>query len=281
MRVAIIGYGFVGKALEFGIKDNVKIFKVDPKLDTEISDLVDFRPDVCFICVPTPMNDDGTQNISILHDVIKEIKTLSISPLIVLKSTVLPKHLTKLKESISNLIYNPEFLRERSANEDFINSELILFGGEKEHTDDLSKFYKNHTNCINQKYQHTDLISASLIKYSINTFLATKVTFFNELYKLFKKSGSNDSWDNIVDIISTDKRIGDSHMQVPGHDEKFGFGGPCLPKDAKALISYSKELNKPMTILNQVIETNNKIRKTYETLSEREIEQNVNYNDDK
>ena len=70
-------------------------------------------------------------------------------------------------------------------------------------------------------------------------------------------------------------------MQVPGHDGKFGFGGPCLPKDCKALISYSKELNKPMTILNQVIETNNKIRKTYENLSEREIEQNVNYNDDK
>ena len=70
-------------------------------------------------------------------------------------------------------------------------------------------------------------------------------------------------------------------MQVPGHDGRLGFGGSCFPKDCKALISYSKELNKPMTILNQVIETNNKIRKTYETLTEREIEQNVNYNDDK
>ena len=281
MRVAIIGYGFVGKALEFGIKDNVEIFKVDPKLKTGISDLLDFKPNICFICVPTPMNDDGTQNISILQDVIKDFKMLSISPLIVVKSTVLPKHITELKEQIPNIIYNPEFLRERSANEDFINSELILFGGQKEHTDDLAKFYKNHTNCVNKTYQHTDLISASLIKYSINTFLATKVTFFNELYKLFKKSGSSDSWDNITNIISIDKRIGASHMQVPGHDGKFGFGGPCLPKDCKALISYSKELNKPLMILNQAIETNNKIRKSYDTLSEREIEQNVNYNDNK
>jgi UDPglucose 6-dehydrogenase len=85
----------------------------------------------------------------------------------------------------------------------------------------------------------------------------------------------------LYNINSIDKRIGTSHMQVPGHDGKFGFGGPCLTKDCKALISYSKELNKPMTILKQVIETNNKIRTTYDTLSEREIEQNVNYNDEK
>ena len=106
MRVAIIGYGFVGKALEFGIKDNVETFKVDPKLGTEISDLIDFKPHICFVCVPTPMNDDGTQNISILKDAIKEIKMMSISSLIVLKSTVLPNHFTELKELIPNLIYN-------------------------------------------------------------------------------------------------------------------------------------------------------------------------------
>ena len=280
MRVAIIGYGFVGKALEFGLKDNVETFKVDPKLGTEIYDLVDFKPDVCFVCVPTPMNDDGTQNISILQDVTKEITKLSISSLIVLKSTVLPKYFTELKKLIPNIIYNPEFLRERSANEDFINSELIIFGGQKEYTEDLAKFYKNHTNCVNQTYQHTDLISASLIKYSINTFLATKVTFFNELYKLFKKSGSSDSWDDIVEIISIDKRIGPSHMQVPGHDGKFGFGGACFPKDAQALFLYSDEVNAPMTLLKKAIENNNAIRNNYDSISKRELEQNINYSDD-
>ena len=70
-------------------------------------------------------------------------------------------------------------------------------------------------------------------------------------------------------------------MQVPGHDGKFGFGGACFPKDCKALFSYSKEVNRPMSVLRQVIDINNKIRTNYENLSEREIEQNINYNDDK
>ena len=70
-------------------------------------------------------------------------------------------------------------------------------------------------------------------------------------------------------------------MQAPGHDGKFGFGGPCLSKDCQALLAYSKEINKPMTLLKQVIETNNIIRNSYESLSDREIEQNVNYKDNK
>ena len=190
-------------------------------------------------------------------------------------------HLTDIEKSGLEFIYNPEFLREKHANEDFINSELILFGGEKNLTNRLAEFYKNHTNCVNKTYQQTDLVSASLIKYSINSFLSNKVIFFNELYNVFEESGSKDSWDNILRIISFDKRIGASHMQVPGHDGKFGFGGPCLPKDCRALFTYSKDINKPMTLLKQVIEINNSIRDGYKDLSDREIDQNVNYKDDK
>ena len=68
MKVAIIGYGFVGKALKNGLKKNVKTFLVDPKLNTDIKDLKDFEPEIVFVCVPTPMNDDGTQNIQILEN---------------------------------------------------------------------------------------------------------------------------------------------------------------------------------------------------------------------
>ena len=281
MKVAIIGYGFVGKALENGLKKNVKTFLVDPKLKTKVNELNSFLPEIIFICVPTPMNNDGTQMISILNDVITDISTLKFSPLVVIKSTVLPIHLSEIENSGLEFIYNPEFLREKYANEDFINSELILFGGQKNLTDYLAEFYKNHTNCVNKKYQQTDLVSASIIKYSINTFLSNKVIFFNELHNVFEESGSKDSWDNITKIISSDKRIGASHMQAPGHDGKFGFGGPCFPKDCQALFAYSKEIKKPMTLLKQVIETNNIIRNSYESLSDREIEQNVNYKDNK
>ena len=279
MKVAIIGYGFVGKALHNGLTNEVETYLVDPKLDTHVNELNSFMPEIIFICVPTPMNDDGSQKISILEDVIIEIKKLSFSPLTVLKSTVIPKYFCYLEKSIPNLIYNPEFLREKSANEDFLNSELIIFGGQRNSTDYLAGFYKEYTNCKNTEYQHTDLISASLIKYSINTFLATKVTFFNELFKVFNESGSTDSWKNIINIISKDQRIGKSHMEVPGHDGKLGFGGPCLPKDCNSLYLYSNELNKSMSILHQVIETNNNIRRSYNSLTDREKEQNINYGD--
>lgn len=277
MKVAIIGYGFVGKALHNGLKSNVKTNLIDPRLNTHVSELRSFSPEIIFISVPTPMNDDGSQKISILEDVIIQISKLPFSPLVVIKSTVLPKYFCDLDKSIPNLIYNPEFLREKSANEDFLNSELIIFGGKRDSTNKLADFYKNYTNCKNTKYHHTDFISASLIKYSINTFLATKVIFFNELFKVFNKSGSKDSWKNIINIISDDKRIGQSHMEVPGHDGKLGFGGPCFPKDCNALYSYSSELNAPMSLLQKVIETNNIIRSSYGHLSDREKEQNINY----
>ena len=76
MKVAIIGYGFVGKALENGLKKNVKTFLVDPKLKTKVNELNSFLPEIIFICVPTPMNNDGTQMISLLNNVITDISTL-------------------------------------------------------------------------------------------------------------------------------------------------------------------------------------------------------------
>ncbi len=280
MRVAIIGYGFVGKALEFGIKNNVKIFKVDPNLGTEISELVDFEPNVCFICVPTPMNDDGSQDTSILQKVIDDLLLYSISSLIILKSTVLPNYVNKFQNLIPDIVLNPEFLRERHANEDFINSKLIVLGGIKESTKLAANFYKNYTNCIETNYKHTDLISAALIKYSINTFLALKVTFFNQLHDVFSESHPLMNWEDFVDIIATDQRIGHSHMKVPGIDGKFGYGGPCFPKDCNALIAYSEDIGKPFELLKKSSEINNKIRKQYKKLSKREIDQNINYSND-
>ena len=280
MRVAIIGYGFVGKALESGIKDHVKTYRVDPRLGTEISELVDFKPDVCFICVPTPMNDDGSQDTSILQKVIDDLLLNSISSLIILKSTVLPNYVNKLKKLIPEIVLNPEFLRERHANEDFINSKLIVLGGSKESTLLAAEFYKNHTHCITTSYNFTDLISATLIKYSINTFLALKVTFFNQLHDIFSESHPSMKWEDFIDIISVDERIGHSHMKVPGIDGKFGYGGPCFPKDCNALTAYSEDIGKPFELLKKSSEINNKIRKRYKKLSKREIDQNINYNND-
>ena len=278
MRVAIIGYGFVGKAIEFGAKKNVEIIKIDPNLGTDISELIDFAPDVCFICVPTPMNNDGSQDIDILESVIDGLLLNSIKSLFILKSTVLPNYIYKFKKLLPELVLNPEFLRERYANEDFINSKLIVLGGSKKSTKLAAEFYKNHTNCVTRNYKFTDLISASLIKYSINTFLSLKVTFFNELNDIFSELNPSADWEDFIDIISVDERIGSSHMKVPGVDGKFGYGGPCFPKDCNALIKYSDDIGKPFKLLKKSTEINNKIRNQYKELSKREIEQNINYN---
>ena len=278
MKIGIIGYGFVGKALAFGLLDDVKILKVDPKLDTSLNDLKIFEPDATFICLPTPMHNDGSQNTEIIKDTLKEIKKLEVKGLVIIKSTVHPGNIDQIQTIYPELIYNPEFLREKHANEDFINSDLIVFGGKKNLCIALSKIYLKHTKCINKDHIFTDALTASLIKYTINSFLATKVIFFNEINSLFQATNTKESWDNFIEFISRDQRIGSSHMMVPGHDGRYGFGGACFPKDITAIVNYAKTLSVDLSILKDVINSNNQIRAKYNTLTNRELEQNIKYN---
>ena len=280
MKIGIVGYGFVGKALEAGIKNDVEVKRIDPKLSSTISELNEFHPDLVFVCVPTPMVNDNSQDISIINKVSEELAELRNNPLIVIKSTILPNHIKNIEKIIKKVIYNPEFLREKHAKEDFINSSFIIFGGSEKYCIELSNFYKNHTNCIADEYIYTDLISASLIKYTINSFLATKVIFFNEINRLFQISGAEDSWDNFIKAVSKDKRIGSSHMDVPGNDGRLGFGGACFPKDINALSIYSDDIGVSLELLKKVISTNNNIRAKYNNPTEREKEQNIDFKGD-
>ena len=275
-RVAIIGCGFVGNALKAGLKDNVKIFEIDPKFETEISDLKDYNPNIVFICVPTPMIDNADQDLNILKSVIEELRTNNIECLTILKSTVLPNYLEDISNKISKFVYNPEFLREKHANEDFINSKLIVFGGNKLYTKEASNFYKNFSLCKNTDYIHTDLITASLIKYSINSFLATKVSFFNELNSLFQKTNTKETWEDFISYLQRDNRVGSSHMSVPGHDGKNGFGGACLPKDSFAFYKFAQNKDINLSLIKRAIDVNNSIRQKYNT-DERERDQNINF----
>tara|TARA_B100000927_G_scaffold113555_1_gene91857 strand:- start:1009 stop:1860 length:852 start_codon:yes stop_codon:yes gene_type:complete len=281
MKIGIVGFGFVGKALKNGLRDSVDCIEIDPKLDTNLSDLSNHKPDIVFICLPTPMNDDGSQNIDIVRDAIFELNKHDPNILVVLKSTILPKYVIEISKLTKNLVINPEFLRDKHANEDFINSEIIVFGGEKENCDKLAKFYENHTKCLCKDYVVTDNISASLIKYTINTFLALKVVFFNELKSVFDNLNSQNDWFKFINAISKDKRIGNSHMNVPGPDGRYGFGGPCFPKDVKALIEYSREIGSELSLLNKANTINNNIRAQYNDVTVREKEQNIKFNSKK
>ena len=279
LKIGIVGHGFVGKATDWGFNKKVKKYIVDPKLKTTIDELSCFEPEIIFICVPTPMNNDGSQDSSVIEKVIKDLSKKCRNSIKVVKSTVLPSILEKLTQQDQNIIYNPEFLREKHANEDFINSKIIIFGGSKNICTKVAEAYKLHSRCKTRDYIFTDLFTASFIKYSLNTYLATKVVFFNELHAIFKSLNVSDSWNSVISTLSKDERIGHSHMEVPGHDGKEGFGGACFPKDSVALVKYASEIGIDMSVLKTVIKTNNKIRSKYDALDERETEQNVSFDD--
>tara|TARA_B100000242_G_scaffold293768_1_gene272988 strand:+ start:2172 stop:3035 length:864 start_codon:yes stop_codon:yes gene_type:complete len=279
LKLGIVGHGFVGKATDWGFNKRVSKFVVDPILNTNIKDLKEFEPEIVFICVPTPMSDDGSQDSSIIEKVIKELIQYCPNTIKVVKSTVLPSLLDELYKLDPKLVYNPEFLREKHANLDFVNSDMIIFGGNRNVCTKVSSAYLRHSRCKTKEHIFTDLKTASFIKYSINTFLASKVIFFNELHSIYEKLEVKDTWESVVSIISKDSRIGESHMSVPGHDGRKGFGGACFPKDSLALIKFAKSLNIDLKALISTVKINNKIRSEYTDLDSRESEQNVSFDD--
>ena len=279
LKVGIIGHGFVGKATDWGFNVNTSKFIVDPKNGTNIDQLAEFNPELIFVCVPTPMGENGIQDSSIIEAVVQELSVKCPESIIVIKSTVLPSILEKLEKTNTKIIYNPEFLREKHANEDFMNSEMIIFGGDKDIATQVSKFYLDHSRCKTTQHIFLGISSASLVKYSINSFLATKVLFFNEIHDVFNKLKNNDDWKTFIETVSLDKRIGESHMNVPGHDGKKGFGGACFPKDTSALLKYAQDIGVDLDVLKIAINKNNKIRSQYTELGAREKEQNVSFDD--
>lgn len=277
IKLGIIGHGFVGQATDHGFSKVRDKFIVDPRYGTTIEELKKFKPDFIFICVPTPMKKDGSQDPSIVNNVFKELENNFNGIPKILKSTILPDLLNKLTNDQDSIVYNPEFLREKHANEDFINSPFVVLGGEKSTCKEVELLYRNFSSCLTKKYFNVDMETASLIKYSINSFLATKVLFFNGIKDIFDELDTKENWVDFINILSLDERIGNSHMSVPGHDGKRGFGGACFTKDTAALINYSDSISKKFELLQKVVSLNNSLRKSYKSLDKREKDQNVNY----
>lgn len=265
LKIAIVGHGFVGQAVDYGFsKWNVTKQIIDPKNGTNVADI---DPDVklIFIAVPTPFGD-----FSILRGVVDQLKASGMmnEAIVAIKSTVVPSILTELKHP--NLVYNPEFLTEKNANEDFVNPPMHVFGGELNVTTILEAYYHRYSLCASAPAFHMTPEEASMVKYTINSYLSTKVAFFNQIWEVCQDN--NFDYQTIANTISHDPRIGPSHTRVPGHDGRRGFGGACFPKDTNAFIKYSDRL----TILNEVVKSNNEIRSQYE-LDDREKVQGVVY----
>lgn len=273
-NIAIIGYGFVGAAVDYGFDTpNTNRIMIDPKLNTSIKDLERENIDVAFICVPTPMSKDGSIDASIVIDCVDQLLELPI-PLIIIKSTITPDVISEIfnKSRASRIVYNPEFLTEKNFKKDFINPSMHIFGGDLIATSEAEKLYNNYSLCCDCPVFHMKPEEASLVKYAINCFLASKVVWFNQFYDVVKSLGCD--YNNVISAVKTDPRVGASHTSVPGFDEKRGYAGSCFPKDTVAFASFA---DKKFTILNEVIKINQEYRAQY-SLSEREIQQNIRYN---
>jgi len=275
-KLGIVGHGFVGKAVDYGFTHpRVDKFYCDPKHDTNIDQLCDWQPGAVFICAPTPMRSDGTVDATIVEDAV--LKLLAHTKcMIIIKSTITPPIIdrimvtARMQEAEQRVCYNPEFLTENNAVEQFIRMKLQIFGGTPDAISVTEMLYNQFSMCKMAKVIRLPAVEAAFVKYSINTFLATKVTFFNQLYDAVQDYGA--SYNMIVNAVEEDERVGKSHNRVPGYDGKRGFGGACLPKDSLAFIKISKKL----TLLEKAITINNDYRSQYE-LDDREKANNVDY----
>src|SRR6056300_114472 len=254
LRLGVVGAGFVGGSVIHGFDTHsVDMWIVDPKrTNISLRDCVKNNPHLIFVCVPTPQSDDGSVDVSVAESILHELAHLNYKGITVIKSTITPDHLIRFKKEYKlNLVYNPEFLTEANAHNDFINPNMQVLGGKWRDCDKVEKAYSRHSKVKTVPTYKVDLITASMIKYTINSWLATKVVWFNELKHLYDASGANASWETFTEILKTDPRIGNTHMQVPGPDGSYGFGGHCFPKDVSAFLDYAQENNAPLKLLEK------------------------------
>tara|TARA_Y100000389_G_C17460368_1_gene521248 strand:+ start:1480 stop:2310 length:831 start_codon:yes stop_codon:yes gene_type:complete len=256
-NIGIVGLGYVGKAVEAAFTDKYKILSYDINQKCSEKDLksVVENADVIFVCVPTPMQKNGSCFIDILSNVIKDINNFNLQKDVVIKSTIPPSTSKKLQEDNTNIniIFNPEFMTEANFYRDFLDQKRVILSGKN--LDKVEQLYS--INFPNAEIIKLPYGEAEVIKYFSNTFLATKVSFANEMYSLCSKLGID--YKQVVSTLILDERIGNSHLAVPGPDGKLGFGGSCFPKDFAALIHIFKENDVSSPILDAVWKRNNKI----------------------
>ena len=235
MQIGIVGNGYVGKATALLRSDDIKVFiyDKDPEKCSPLS--LRLKEIACcsfiFICVPTPRNDDGSCDVDAVESVIGELESYG-APLenIVVRSTVPVGTCRRLGVS-----HMPEFLTEKNWEEDFKNVQYRLVGTNstsyslQEKINKLLHLGEGKMACFCTTEE------SELVKYVRNTFLATKVSFFNEIEEYCSKMDID--YEMVSACVAMDERIGESHTKVPGPDGKRGFGGSCFGKDTESFLN--------------------------------------------
>lgn len=258
MKIVVAGYGPVGQAMFAALEKHkdVDLYIDDPYLEGyNFDNSVGDPPDGVVVCVATPMGDDGfctTQNVEdVFNKYGSDVKYL-------VKSTTDPMFIAAWADRV-DLTFSPEYLRGTTGanpTEEFLNSEFAVYGGGS------MRWWHELLKPVLPKLKDVRFMTApqaAFAKYFLNCFLATKVTFFNQAYEIFKKSGC-ENFDIVIDGLCLDPRVGMSHTQVPGPDGMFGYGGHCFPKDMSALARMGEDIGANVEFLDDVIKANDRYR---------------------
>jgi len=215
------------------------------------------KADIIFVAVPTPFHEKGGYDDSAVKDALKNIQNGKIA---VIKSTVVPGSTEDFQKRYpkKTLLFNPEFLTAKNSKKDFLKPGIQLVG----YSNSKGKSLAPKILRLLPKAPYSKIVQAKeaeMVKYFINTFLATRVIFANQIYDLCRKLKGLD-YEVVRDCVIQDKRIGHSHFEVFA-DGYRGYGGLCLPKDTRALIQHAGKLNVDLGLLKKVEEINEKLRK--------------------
>lgn len=256
MKIGIIGAGFVGGAVKnaydtFGVPTIVH----DPAKGF-VSSWEELKScDGVYVCVPSPTSETGECDTSILEGVLANLA--GMEGVIISKVTAPPGVYSKLKVVYPNLVHAPEFLVAATANDDYINGYFAFIGGEEEYCKRAEEIIRASQPSL-RDVTLCSITEASLAKYTINSFLAMKVVFMNQIYDLAQQLGVN--YQAMTNMIQSEKRFGSSHMRVPGPDGSRGFAGACFPKDTQALVFEADRAGVDFSLLKTAIETNKHYR---------------------
>ena len=267
MEIGIVGQGFVGTAVREGLKEHHNVHTYD-KFKTKSSTMslksLVKHSDVIFVCVPTPMDaETGVAHTGIVESVISEIDELAAevgnTPTLVIKSTVPPGTTERIHNSAiyCDVTFNPEFLTEANAINDFKNQNRIIIGAPR-NVDTKRVVEAFETAFPDVHLVVTSAAEAEMCKYITNTFLSVKVSFANEIYDICEAYGID--YTNVTDLAKLDTRLGNSHWMVPGPDGDRGFGGHCFPKDLQAINHIAEVAGVNANVLKATWKTNNQVR---------------------
>lgn len=224
---------------------------------------------VYFVCVPTPMYEDGQADLSIVEGVLAELAAAPGERIAVVKSTVPPGSTQRWNKMFNkdglHVVFNPEFLTEANALDDMRNQNRIVLGGPRPHINKVKQVFQ--TAFPQVPLIKTSSTTAEMVKYVTNCFLATKVAFANEMAQVCEHLDANGldiDYDKVVEYAKLDDRLGNSHWSVPGPDGSRGFGGHCFPKDINALMYVARELDISPRVMQAAWEKNLEVRQNHD-----------------